>query len=162
MISKRLVDAINDQINFELLSSYLYLSMSAFMEANDYPGAAHFMRKQAEEEVEHAMKFFKFLVEVGARVELKTIPGPEVEFPGYLDVFKMSLAHEKIVTSRIRDLYEIAKEEKDHAALSTLTWFIDEQTEEEENFTNIIARLEKFGGSPISIMMTDDKLGARE
>jgi ferritin len=74
----------------------------------------------------------------------------------------MSLAHEKIVTSRIRNLYEIAKEEKDHAALSVLTWFIDEQTEEEENFTNIIARLEKFGGSPISIMMTDDKLGARE
>jgi ferritin len=74
MISKKLVDAINDQINFELLSSYLYLSMSAFMEDNNYPGAAHFMRKQAEEEVAHAMKFFKFLVEVGARVELKTIP----------------------------------------------------------------------------------------
>ncbi len=161
MISQRLTDAINDQINFELLSSYLYLSMSAFMEANDYPGAANFLRKQAQEEVEHAMKFYEFLVEVGSRVVLKAIPGPEVEFAGYLPVFKESLAHEQIVTSRIKKLYEIAVEEKDHAAFSTLTWFIDEQTEEEESFNTIIARLEKGNANPLAIILMDDKLAAR-
>ena len=161
MISQRLQDAINDQINFELLSSYLYLSMSAFMEANDFPGAANFMKKQAAEEVEHAMKFFDFMNEVGARVVLKTIPGPEIEFAGFVEAFKESLAHEKIVTARINNLYDIAVEEKDHAALSTLTWFIDEQTEEEDSFNAIIAKLEKGKSSPIGILMVDSKLAER-
>ncbi len=112
MLSKNLIDAINDQINYELLSSYLYLSMTAYCEDNDFHGAANFYRIQAREEVDHAMKFYDYLIERDARVVLKGFEDPQVEFNGYKDTFEKSLEHEKSVTSRIYALMDMATEEQ--------------------------------------------------
>lgn len=158
MLSKKLIDAINDQINYELLSSYLYLSMVAYCEDNDFQGAANFYRIQAREEVDHAMKFYDYLVEMNARVLLKGIPDPETEFDGYKDTFEKSLAHEKTVTRRIYDLMDLAIEEKEHATISFLKWYVDEQVEEESNFTAILGKLKRAELDPAALYMLDDEL----
>jgi len=161
MLSKKLIDAINDQINYELLSSYLYLSIVAYAEANDFHGAANFYRIQAKEEVDHAMKFYNYLCETGARVILKGIPDPVVEFDGYKDTFEKSLAHEKTVTKRIYNLMDIAIEEKEHATTSFLKWYIDEQVEEESNFNVILGKLKRADQNPAALYMIDDELMTR-
>lgn len=161
MLSQKLIDAINDQINYELLSSYLYLSMVAYCEDNDFPGAANFYRIQAKEEVDHAMKFYNYLVEMNARVILKGIPDPEVEFDGYKDTFEKSLAHEKTVTKRIYNLMDIAMEEREHATISFLKWYVDEQVEEENNFNTILGKIKRAEQNPAALYMLDDELLTR-
>ncbi len=161
MLSKRMIDAINDQINYELLSSYLYLSMVAYCEDNDFHGAANWYRIQAKEEVDHAMKFYNYLVEMNARVILKGFADPVTEFDGYKDTFEKSLAHEKTVTKRIYNLMDIAIEEKEHATVSFLKWYIDEQVEEESNFNNILGKLKRADQNPAALYMLDDELLAR-
>jgi len=161
MISKQLAEALNTQMNFEFDSANLYLSMSAFAEGKNYPGAAHWFRKQVHEEQEHAMKMYKYLVSVGEKVTVKGMPDPETEFAGYVDLFKKALEHERIVTSRINNLIEIAQANKDFAANSFLQWFVDEQVEEEENLNNILDRLALTDNSAISIVMMDDRLASR-
>ena len=162
MISKPLHDALNQQINFELFSAYLYLSMSAHFEAQNLSGFAHWMRVQYQEETGHAMKFYKYVFDRSGVVTLKAIAQPATKFKTPADVFKQVLEHEQKVTSLINKLFEAAVKEKDYAAQSFLQWFINEQVEEEKNATDIINMLEMIGDSPVSLIMADRQLGARK
>lgn len=162
MISKKMVDAINDQIQAELYSSYLYLSMAAHFEAENLPGFAKWMRVQNDEEREHAMKFFDYLYQRGASVTLKAIQQPPIKFKKPIDVFKQVFEHEQKVTSLIEKLYELSVKEKDYGTQVMLQWFITEQVEEEKNVMEIINQLEMAGDSPAMLMMLDRKLGERK
>lgn len=159
-MKKELLELALDQINFEFESSYLYLSMSAWAQENGYPGTAKWMEKQAEEETGHGKKMMHFLQEVNERVILTPIAAGPVDFPGFMDLFKLSLEHEKKVTARIVRLYEEATAAKEFALANLYSWFIDEQVEEESTLVDIITRLEKVP-TPIGIMMMDDRLGQR-
>jgi len=161
MISKKLANAINTQLNFEFESAHVYLALAAFAEDHNYPGAGHWFRKQYHEETEHALKFIKFLTSVGEKVTITGFETPKAEFEGFVALFETALAHERKVTANIRNLIDIAQENKDHAAISTLNWYISEQIEEEENLLNILNRLALTDNSPISIVMMDDRLASR-
>lgn len=162
MLSKSLQDAINEQINLELSSAYVYLSMSAHFEAENLGGFANWMRVQYHEETEHAMKFYKYVFDRGGKVLLKAIAQPAAKFKMPLDVFRIVLGHEQKVTASINKLYELALKEEDYATQNFLQWFIKEQVEEEKNATDIINMLEMIGSTPISLMMADRQLGARK
>ena len=159
-MKKELLEQALDQINFEFESSFLYLSMSTWAADNGYPGTAKWMDKQAEEEISHGKKMMHFLQEVNERVLLKPIAAVPTDFPGFMDLFKLSLEHEKKVTARINALYEAALAEKNYPMANLYNWFIDEQLEEESTLVDIITRLEKVP-TPIGIMMMDDRLGSR-
>lgn len=161
MLSREMQDAINEQINKELYSAYMYLSMAAYCEDANLPGSARWMRAQANEEMEHAMKFFDYVNERGGRVILKAIDQPSVEFQGLLDVFERTLEHEQYVTSLIHNLYTLALEEKDYASQSFLQWFIDEQVEEEASATEIVETLKMIGDKGHALVMLDRQLGSR-
>ena len=162
MISKSLQDSINEQINFELFSAYLYLSMSAHFEAQNLSGFANWMHIQYQEETGHAMKFYKYVFDRSGVVTLKAIAQPATKFKTPVLVFKQVLEHEQKVTSLINKLNELAVKEKDYATQSFLQWFINEQVEEEKNATDIINMLEMIGDSPVSLIMADRQLGARK
>lgn len=159
-MKKELLELALDQINFEFESSYLYLSMSAWAQDNGFPGTAKWMEKQADEEINHGKKMMHFLQEVNEKVLLTPIAAGPTDFPGFLELFKLSLAHEKKVTARIVKLYEEATASKEFALANLYSWFIDEQVEEESTLVDIITRLEKVP-TPIGIMMMDDRLGQR-
>jgi ferritin len=161
MLSEAMQGAINEQIKNELYSAYLYLSMSAYCEANSLPGFARWLRVQSQEEVEHAMKFFDFVNERGGRVELQAIDQPPTEFESAVEIFEQTLAHERKVTVMIHRLYEIALEEKDYPAQVMLHWFIDEQVEEESNATQILDTLRMIGDKGHALVMLDKELGQR-
>ena len=161
MLGKRMQDAINEQINAELYSAYLYLSMAAYTEAANLPGFAHWMRAQANEEVEHALKFFKYVGERGGRVVLKAIEQPQVEWTSPLHAFEHTLEHERKVTGLINGLYEVALEEKDYASQMLLHWYIEEQVEEESNAEQIVAALKMVGETPQGLLMVDRQLASR-
>lgn len=159
-MKKELVELVSSQINFEFESAYLYLSMATWFADNGYPGSAKWMEHQAHEESEHALKMMHFLQEVNVRVRLNPIAGVAQDFPSFLDVFKLSLDHEKKVTTRITQIYEEALAFKDYPLSNLFIHFIDEQVEEEATLNDIIVRLEKVP-TPIGIMMMDDRLGNR-
>jgi ferritin len=161
MISKVMQDAINEQINKEMFSSYLYLSMAAYFENSGLPGAAKWMYAQAGEENEHAMKLFEHLVDRGGKVTLKAIAAPEVEWAGPMAAFKAVYEHEQLVTKSIHDLYEVALKEKDYAAQVLLHWFIDEQVEEEKNAAEIVDSLKRIEAHETAILQLDHQLGKR-
>jgi ferritin len=161
-LGKKLEQAINDQIQAEIYSAYLYLAMSAYCEDISMPGYAHWLRVQSEEEIEHAMKFFHYVNERGGRVILQPIQQPEAEFDSPLDVAKQIYEHEQKVTSLINDLYALATEEKDYAAQVFLQWSIDEQVEEEDSATRLVEMFEMIQDSPNGLFMLDQKLGARQ
>lgn len=159
-MKKELLEQALDQINFEFESSYLYLSMASWAQDNGYPGSAKWMEKQAHEELEHALKMAHFLQTVNEKVTFKSIASSEVDFPGFIELFKLSLEHEKKVTQRINALYVAALAEKEFPMAQLYDWFIKEQLEEESTLVDIITRLEKVP-TPIGIMMMDDRLGQR-
>jgi ferritin len=161
MLGKKVQDAINEQIKNELYSGYLYLAMSAYFEAKNLPGFAHWMRMQAEEEQEHALKFFDFVNDRGARVVLQAIDQPPVEWESPLAVFEQTLEHEQKVTGLINQLYELALEENDYPTQVMLQWFIDEQVEEEKNATEIVETLRLAGDKGQALIMMDRALGRR-
>lgn len=162
MISQKLQDAINNQIQAELYSAYLYLSMSAYSESKNLAGFAHWLKLQYQEETGHALKLIDYLQERGGKVELKRIDAPPSEFGTPLEVFEQTLAHEEHVTSLINKLYEIAVEEKDYAAQIFLQWFITEQVEEEASASAVVERLKIIGDkSPGGILYLDKELGKR-
>ena len=161
MISKAMQDAINDQIQKELFSSYLYLSMAAYFENKNLPGFARWMRVQEGEEREHAMKFYDFLVDRGGRVQLKAIEAPAADWKTSLDLFKEVAAHEAKVTASINALYELALREKDYPAQVLLQWYITEQVEEEKNAAEIVAQLELIDAHGTAVLMLDKQLGKR-
>lgn len=161
MIGKAMQDAINEQINKELYSSYLYLSMAAYFEDQNLPGFAKWMRTQEGEEREHGMKLYDFLVDRGGRVALKAIAAPESDWKSPLELFKQVAAHEAAVTASIHNLYETALKEKDYAAQAMLQWFIGEQVEEEKNAAEIVAQLEMVEARGTAVLMLDHRLGKR-
>lgn len=161
MINQRLEKAINEQINAELYSAYLYLSMGAYFEDQGLAGFANWMRVQFEEEQFHGLKFFDYLAERGGRVMLGAIEKPETNWESPLAVFEEVLSHERHVTSLINNLIDIAIEEKDHAAKSFLNWFIDEQVEEEATAENLLHQLKLVEGDGRGLLMLDKELAAR-
>ena len=161
MIKKKVEKAINKQINAELYSAYLYLSMNAYFESMNLPGAAQWMKYQAQEEMVHAMKFYGYLVERGGRVTLEAIDKPEAEWESPLAVFEAAYAHEQKVTAMTNALMDLAISESDHATSSMLQWFIDEQVEEEANADGIVQKLKMVKDSPGGLFMVDKELAAR-
>jgi ferritin len=161
MINKRVEEAFNIQINAELYSAYLYLSMAAYFEAQNLPGFANWMRVQFQEEQFHAFKMFNFVNERGGRVILTKIDGPKVEWENVVDVYEEVLAHEQHVTSLINNIMDIAIDERDHATKSFLNWFIDEQVEEESAAEAIISELKLIDGKGNGILMMDREFRAR-
>ncbi len=161
MISKKLEKAINEQINKELYSEYLYISMQAWFANQNLDGMATWMDAQGKEERFHAMKFFNYLIERGGKVALKPIDGPQVDFDNPLKAFSQAYKHEQLVTKSINDLMDLAIKENDHAAKSFLQWFVDEQVEEEASVDKIVAQLKMVGDNGHGIMMIDRELGQR-
>lgn len=153
--------AINDQINAELYSAYLYLAMSAYFEAKNLKGFAAWMKVQSKEEVAHAMKFYEYVIERGGSVELSAIEKPPVSFDSPMAVLKETLEHEKLVTSLIHKLFELGAAEKDYAFQSFLKWYIDEQVEEEASAQDLIDRLSLAGKEGPGLYMLDKELGGR-
>jgi ferritin len=154
-------DALNKQLNAELFSSYLYLSMAAHFEAANLRGLAHWMDVQAQEEHVHAMKFFNFINEHGGRVILDQIDKPQTEWSSPLDAFEDACSHEAKVTGMINDLVDLAIKEKDHAANAFLQWFVTEQVEEEASAQEIRDKLKLIGDNAAALFMIDQELAGR-
>ena len=161
MISKNMQDAINDQINKEMFSSNLYLSMAAYFENTGLPGAAKWMTVQAGEEHEHAMKFFQHLIDRGGKVAMGAIAAPDTEWAGPMAAFKAVLEHEQFVTKSINNLYEVALKEKDYPAQVMLAWFINEQVEEEKNASEIVASMARIEARETAVLQLDHQLSKR-
>ena len=160
-ISDAMVAAINDQIKAEFDSAYIYLAMSAYFKDSGLDGMAHWMKKQYNEEIEHAEKFIDYLYQRGARFIVPEIAKPKESYESALDVFKTSYAHEQYVTSRIYKLVDLAISEHDYATQSMLKWFVDEQMEEEDNTSSIVSKLELLGSDKHHVYIVDRELAAR-
>jgi ferritin len=161
VLGKAVEDAMNEQIKNEVFSAYQYLSMAAFCEAENLPGFAHWMRAQAREETEHAMKFYDFILDRNGRVVLQGIDGPLVEFGSPLEVFEKALEHERRVTAMINDLYGLAARENDYAGQTFLQWFVTEQVEEEKNAGEVLETLRMVGDKSEALFLLDRELGQR-
>ncbi|HLF73009.1 MAG TPA: ferritin [Anaerolineales bacterium] len=161
MIGQTMQDAINEQINREFFSSYLYLSMAAYFEERNLPGFAHWMRLQADEEREHGMKLYEYLLERGGKVMLRAIDAPTTEWESSLAVFEEVAGHEAKVTASIHELYELALAEKDYPAQVLLHWFISEQVEEENNAAEILSNLKLVEKRGTAVLMLDHRLAKR-
>lgn len=161
MLTERLQNALNDQLNAEYYSAYLYLSMAAYLESLDFPGMAHWMRMQYEEEVIHALKFFDFINDRDGRVILKAIDQPPSDFGSIEQVFEEVLAHEQKVTGLIHNLYALAVEENDYPTQSMLQWFIDEQVEEEKTASEMLAKVRLVKDYPPGLLMLDQEMSTR-
>jgi ferritin len=162
MISKTMQDAINAQINNELYSAYLYLSMSAYFESQNLPGSAKWMRTQHGEEQTHAMKLLDHLVDRGGRVVLKAIDQPPAEFESVQAIWDMVVEHEKKVTEMIHKLYEQAVKEKDYPTQTMLTWFINEQVEEEKTAALMAERFKLAGKNAANLLLFDGHFTKRD
>ncbi len=162
MFSRKVQDAMNDQIQRELESAYIYLAMAAYFDSVNLPGFAHWMKVQFQEEQAHAFKFYDFVNDRGGQVLLQAIGQPPVKFQSPLDAFEKALAHEEKITGHINDLYALATEEKDIASQNLLQWFVEEQVEEEKNAGDIVDMLKKIGDSYHALIMLDRELGQRQ
>jgi ferritin len=161
MFTERIEKALNDQLNAELYSSYLYLSMSAYFQSVSLSGFANWMRVQAQEELVHAMKFYDFINERGGRVTLTSIEEPPTEWDSTLGVFEATFEHEQKVTGLINNLVEIAIEERDHATNIFLQWFVSEQVEEEDSANDVVQKIKLMGDAKGGMFMLDRELGQR-
>ncbi len=161
MIKKEVLDALNEQINAETYSAYMYLSMAAYFENIGLSGFAHWMKIQYQEEAAHSIKFFNYVTERGGRVILKAVDQVPVEFDGVVDVYEKTLTHEIHVTSLINNLMNVAIAASDHASQSFFRWFIDEQVEEEANVEKILSTLKLINGQGNGIFMIDRELAQR-
>ncbi|MDC7235560.1 MAG: ferritin [Spirochaetales bacterium] len=160
-INKKIEEALNEQINAEMYSAYLYLSMGSWFEEKSLTGFAHWFRCQYLEENMHAMKMYNYVNERGGRVVLKPIEGPETEWKTYLDVFQQVAEHEAHVTSLINNLVALSREANDFASESFLMWYVDEQVEEEATADELVSKLKLIGDNPNALLMMDTELGAR-
>ena len=161
MLSKKLEAALNQQINEEYYSSYIYLAMAAYLEDKNLDGCAHWMQMQAQEESQHAMKIFNYMVDRGGRVELFEVKAPPKEWDSPLEVFKASLEHEQYMTGNINKLTDLAIAEKDHATSNLMQWYISEQVEEEAQVEDIVKKLEMMGSEGPGLFMIDRDLKTR-
>lgn len=162
MLGKVLEDAINEQINKELYSAYLYLSMSAYCESVNLPGFANWMRVQAQEELGHAMMLFDYVNDRSGRVVLKAIDQPIPVWKSPLEMFEQVLKHERKVTGLIDQLYALAVKENDYATQTQLQWFITEQVEEEKNAGAVVEQLRLIGDQTAPLLMLDKELSTRQ
>lgn len=161
MFSQKVQNAINDQINAELYSAYVYLSMSAYFEAQNLSGFAHWMRLQYQEETQHALKLFDYMNDRGGAIVLKAVDAPPAGAGSTLDIFEKTLAHERKVTGLIHSLYKLAMDEGDYPTQVLLQWYIDEQVEEEKNATAAVANLRLAGDSGPGLLLLDREMGGR-
>lgn len=161
MISKRLEAELNKQLIAEFESAYLYLSMSAYLARTNLPGFSHWMLMQFEEEQAHAMKFFQYILDRGGKVELQKIDTPVNNWTNIIDVFSEVVKHESKVTSMINELVNIALEEKDHATVAMLQWYVSEQVEEEATVGDILEQLLLIEGKGAGLFMLDREAKSR-
>lgn len=161
MLKEKIEKALNDQINKELYSSYLYLSMCAYSQNKGMPGVANWMKIQAQEELTHANKFFDYVIERGGKVSLQPIDAVPVEFGSVIEMFEKVKEHELLVTASINNLADISIEISDHATRSLLLWFIDEQVEEEANVDKILDQLKMVEGKGQGLFLIDKDLATR-
>jgi ferritin len=161
MISKKLEDAINAQINKEFYSAYFYLAMSAYCTTKDLDGFANFFHVQYQEETFHAMKFYNFVLDRGGKVVLTKLDTPPADFKSPLDVFERTLEHEQFVTKSINDLLDLATKENDHASASFLKWYVDEQVEEEATVTKLVNKMKLIGNDIGGLFIIDNELKTR-
>jgi ferritin len=162
MISAKMADRINLQINREMYSAYLYMAMSARMTESGYAGVGKWFMIQYHEEMFHAMKFAAYLQEQGASFELAKIEAPVFKETTVKDLFKRALEHEQGVSASIREIMALAKEEKDYASEGLLQWYIAEQVEEEKNATDILQTIELLGNSQQGLFLLNVELGKRQ
>ena len=161
MISKKMQDALNEQINAELCSAYLYLSMDAYFQSTNLVGFANWMRVQTQEEMAHATKMYDYVNERGGKVTLKQIAGPPTEWESPLAIFEAVYEHEQKVTALINNLVDMAIAEKDHAANTFLQWFVSEQVEEESSADLMVQKLKLMKDAPGGLYMLDNELSQR-
>lgn len=159
--SKGLQQAMNDQIRKEFESAYIYLSMAAWMEDQNLPGFAAWLRLQAREESTHAMKIFDHLIDRGCRVELQPLAGPPTDFKSSLHIFQEVKKHEEKVTKSINDLYGLALDDRDYASQVFIQWFITEQVEEEKYSSQVLESVRRVGDNQAALVMLDRELGSR-
>ena len=161
MISEKMQDALNEQVNKEFYSAYMYLAMSAYCNNIGLPGFSHWMRMQYEEENLHVTKMYDYILDQGGAVHLKTIDEPEQEYGAPVDIFQQTLEHEQYVTGLIHKLMDLAVEERDYATQTFLQWYVTEQVEEESNVNDILAPLRMVGDDKGGLMMIDQQLMQR-
>ena len=161
MLKPNILKLLNEQVNHELYSSYLYLSMAAYFESQNLPGFAKWMHAQSGEERAHGMKFFEYIFDRGDKVTLAAIKAPQTDWSGPQAVFEQVVNHEELVTSLIHAIYAEAVKENDYATQVMLHWFIDEQVEEEKNANQILDALKMIDAKGTAIMLLDRQLGAR-
>lgn len=160
-LSKRMQEALNQHLHHELESSYLYLSMAAYLSTENFPGAAHWMRLQAKEELFHAMKFYHYINDRSGHNILLALDAPPVAWKSLLDVFESGLEHEKEMSVKINALVDLSLQEKDHATNSMLQWLVTEQVEEEATFTELINKFKLAGDDGSGMFMIDEGLAKR-
>jgi ferritin len=160
-LSTKIEKALNDQINLEFNSAYAYLGMAAYFSGTPFTGFARWMHLQSKEEMEHARKFFDYVVDRGGKVTLQGIGEPPSSYKAPIEAFRASLRHEQKVSAAIERIYELALSEKDYSTLSFLKWFLDEQVEEEKNVSDMLARLELVGDNTSGLYQVDQYAGRR-
>jgi ferritin len=161
MLNKDIQDALNSQMNFEMYSANVYMSMATWFDAKNLVGFANWMKIQYSEEMSHVTKFYNYINERGGRVLLSGIDAPDTEWDSPLAAFENALEHEQIVTGRINDLVLQASEARDHATVNFLQWFVGEQVEEEANADGVVQQLKLVEGAPGGLFMLDRELGQR-
>ena len=162
MLSNKLHEAMNHHFKAELYAAHLYLSMSAYCESINLPGFAHWMLTQSDEERGHAMRFYGFIRDRGARVAVSAVEQPPSNFAAPVELFEQALAHEREVAAKIDQLYELAHEEKDPASQAFLQWFVTEQVEEDKLLSQLVETLKLAGDNGAALLMLDRELGARQ
>jgi ferritin len=161
MISDKMQAALNEQVNKEFFSAYMYLAMSAYCNTLGLPGFAHWMRMQYEEEIMHVTKMYDYIMDQGGEMELLAIEKPEKEYGTPLEIFTTTLEHEQLVTGLIHRLMDLAVEERDYATQTFLQWYVTEQVEEESNVNDILSPLRMVGDDKGGLMMIDQQLAGR-
>jgi ferritin len=160
-LSAKIEKALNAQLNLELRSAYAYLGMAAHFDHTAFTGFGQWMTLQAREELKHADKFFRYIVDRGGSVALQALPAPRCEYKSPLEAFKTSLIQEEEVSASINGIYELAAADKDFPTLSFLKWFLDEQVEEERNVGDLLAKLELAGDNRSALYQIDQQAGRR-
>ena len=161
MISKKMAKALNEQLNHEFYSAFLYLSMSAYCSKKDFNGAAGWFLLQYQEEQQHATRIYNYIIDQSATVTLQQIDKPGKKYGTLLDTYQQSLAHEQYMTNMLNDLSNQALNEKDHATYNLLQWFVNEQVEEEATLNEIISKIKLVKNDGYGLLMIDNELGKR-
>jgi len=161
-LSERLGKALNEQIRNEMVATYTYMGMAAWCDANNYPGMAHWMKMQVQEEMMHVWKLYDFLNDNSFEVKLLDVPAPQDTFSNPQEIFEAALKHEQMVTGNYYDLNALAIEDKVYNAQAIIQWFLSEQIEEEKNVGDVLDMVKRMVDHPGSMMMLDKDLGSRQ